>query len=462
MQIKTLAQFEAFLKTRIPTREALFVGEIGLKRAKHFMKLLGNPQNQIEVIHVAGTSGKGSTAHLTSRLLQSQGFRVGLSISPHIFDIRERIQIDNQLPSEKLLLKYFNQILPVIQKMETCRYGGPTYFEILVGLAYHIFAQEKMDYAVIETGLGGRLDGTNTVSSKNKICLLTKIGLDHTEILGNTIAEITKEKVGIIGKQNIVISNWQSVISNRIIVTKCKEKNAVLYFIKPEKNYKLSSSTKTTTVFDFKFNFNQNKKGAWHQLPTTAFFWCHFEKIKLGLIGAHQIENCCLALACLSILADRDKFKIDESKMRSALQKISIPGRLEIRKVGNKFLIIDGAHNLQKMTAFVTSLKIIFPQQKFDFILAFKKGKDFQKMSRLILPIANHVFLTGFSTSNQDGPWNSIASAEIAKHFKKEKFANFSIVKNNQKEIHSIIKQSKKSVVLTGSLYLIGSVYKYL
>ena len=148
--------------------------------------------------------------------------------------------------------------------------------------------------------------------------------------------------------------------------------------------------------------------------------------------------------------------------MRSALQKISIPGRLEIRKVGNKFLIIDGAHNLQKMTAFVTSLKIIFPQQKFDFILAFKKGKDFQKMSRLILPIANHVFLTGFSTSNQDGPWNSIASAEIAKHFKKEKFANFSIVKNNQKEIHSIIKQSKKSVVLTGSLYLIGSVYKYL
>ncbi len=169
MQIKTLSQFEAYLKTRIPTREALFVGDLGLQRAKYFMRLLGNPQNKLKVIHIAGTSGKGSTAYLTSQLLQSQGFRVGLSISPHIFDIRERIQINNQLPTEKLILGYFNQILPTIEKMEKCRYGTPTYFEILVGLAYYIFAKEKLDYAVIETGLGGRLDGTNTVTNKNKI-----------------------------------------------------------------------------------------------------------------------------------------------------------------------------------------------------------------------------------------------------------------------------------------------------
>ena len=106
MQIKTLPQLEAFLKTRIPTREALFVGQLGLRRAKYFMELLGNPQNKLRVIHIAGTSGKGSTAHLASHLLQSQGFSVGLSISPHVFDVRERMQINNQLPSEKLILKY--------------------------------------------------------------------------------------------------------------------------------------------------------------------------------------------------------------------------------------------------------------------------------------------------------------------------------------------------------------------
>ena len=444
MQIKTLTQFEAYLKTRIPTREALFVGQLGLKRAKYFMKLLGNPQNQIKVIHIAGTSGKGSTAYLASHLLQSQGFRVGLSISPHIFDIRERIQINNQLPSEKLLFKYFNQILPIVKKMETCRYGAPTYFEIIVGLAYYIFAQEKMDYAVIETGLGGRLDGTNTVDSKDKICLLTKIGLDHTEILGNTIAEITKEKVGIIGKQNIVISNWQSVTSNQIIIDRCKEKNANLYFIKPQKNYSLISSNKTATIFDF--NFAKD----------------NFKNIKLGLLGQHQVENCSLALACLSVLASRDKFAIDESKMRSALQKISIPGRMEIRKIGKTNLIIDGAHNPQKMTAFIASLKIIFPKQNFDFILAFRKGKDFRNILTEILPVADHIFLTDFSLSNQENSSSSTDSKEIASYFKKEKFSNFSIIENNQKEILATIKKGKKSIVLTGSLYLIGSVYGYL
>ncbi len=444
MQIKTLAQFEAFLKTRIPTREALFVGEIGLKRAKHFMKLLGNPQNQLKVIHLAGTSGKGSTAYLTSHLLQSQGFRIGLSISPHIFDIRERIQINNQLPSKKLLLKYFNQILPIVKKMETCRYGAPTYFEIIVGLAYHIFAQEKMDYVVIETGLGGRLDGTNTVANKKKICLLTKIGLDHTEILGNTISEITKEKVGIIHSQNTTINIQQSIGVQNIIQKRCKEKNASLYIIESKENYKLISSTQAETFFDF--NFAKD----------------NFKNIKLGLLGQHQVENCSLALACLSVLASRDKFAIDESKMRSALQKISIPGRMEIRKIGKRYLIIDGAHNPQKMTDFITSLKIIFPQQKFDFILAFKKGKDFRKILTEILPVAEHIFLTDFSLSNQENSSSSTDSKEIASYFKKEKFSNFSIIENNQKEILAAIQKSKKSIVLTGSLYLIGSVYGYL
>lgn len=127
MRIKTLPQFEKFLKTRIPSREALFMGDTGIKRTKYFMRLLGDPQDKMKVIHIAGTSGKGSTAYLMSHLLQSQGFKVGLSVSPHIFNIRERIQIDNELPAEKLILKYFNEILPIISQMEKHRYGAPTY-----------------------------------------------------------------------------------------------------------------------------------------------------------------------------------------------------------------------------------------------------------------------------------------------------------------------------------------------
>lgn len=461
MQIKTMPQFEAYLKARIPTREALFVGDLGLQRAKYFMRVLGNPQNKIKVIHIAGTSGKGSTAYLTSHLLQSQGFRVGLSISPHIFDIRERLQINNKLPSKKLILKYFNQILPTILKMEKCRYGMPTYFEILVGLAYYIFAQEKIDYGIIETGLGGRLDGTNTVTNKNKICILTKIGLDHTEILGNTLAKIASEKAGIIQNQNAVISHQpassadrSSVTINQLIVTKCREKSATLYLIKPRKNYQLITSTQAGTFFDFTYAVDGS------ELSSETIL--NFKNIKLNLLGFHQVENCSLALTCLSLLSKRDKFPINEKKMRIALQKISIPGRMEIRKNGKNFLIIDGAHNPQKMTTFITSLKLIFPDQKFDFILAFKKGKDFKRILKKILPLANHVFLTSFSTSNQDDHWSSVNNAEIANYFKKEKFKNFSIIKNNEAEVLAAIQSSKKSIVLTGSLYLIGSVYAYL
>ncbi|NTV41602.1 MAG: hypothetical protein HGA61_05025 [Candidatus Moranbacteria bacterium] len=460
MEIRTLSQFEAFLKTRIPTREALFVGDLGLKRAKYFMHLLNNPQNKLKVIHIAGTSGKGSTAYLTSHLLQSQGFRVGLSISPHIFDIRERIQIDNRLPTEKMILKYFNQLLPAIKKMEKCPYGTPTYFEILIGLAYHVFAEEKLDYAIIETGLGGRLDGTNTVTNKNKICLITKIGLDHTEILGNSIAKIANEKAGIIQNKNTVISSQSSTTSKRIIISRCQEKNATLHFIGPRKNYRLVSTTRTGTIFDF--NFSTNEKNHICQNPTTAFFWHNFKKIELGLIGSHQIENCSIALACLSILSERDKFIINETAMRSALKKIQIPGRMEIRKIDKTPLIIDGAHSPQKMKALIKSLEKIFPGQKFDFILAFKKSKDFKEMLRKILPTADHVFLTGFSTSNQDNFWNSVDNSEISTFLRKESFNRFSIIQNNRKEILSTIKKSKKPVILTGSLYLIGSVYGYL
>lgn len=424
------------------------MGNIGLERAKHFVKLLGNPQDKIKVIHIAGTSGKGSTAHLMSHILKSQGFSVGLSISPHIFDIRERMQVNNALPSEKLILKYFNQILPAILKMEKCKYGMPTFFEINVALAFFMFAEEKLDYAVMETGLGGTLDATNTVSSKNKICIITKIGLDHTEILGNTIAKIASEKAGIIQKQNLVISqkssDRSSVTGNQVIRSRCDEKNAELYTIEPAINYSSISTAPRETVFNF--NFQKT----------------NLQEIKLGLVGKHQTENCALALTCLSILSERDKFQIEEKALRKSLEKISIAGRFEIKKIGKNKVIIDGAHNPQKMDAFTSNLSAIFPNQKFVFLLAFKKGKDFKQMMNKIIPLADKILLTGFSTTGMDNYWNSIDNKEISEFLKSQKFKNFEIIDNKKTNLAKIIKQQKKPVIITGSLYLIGSIYPFL
>ncbi len=489
LKVNSLQQFEDFLKTRVPTRDALFMGDIGLKRAKYFMKLLGNPQNKLKVIHIAGTSGKGSTAYLTSHVLQSQGFKVGLSISPHIFDIRERMQVfcsttasqtattngghANALLSEKLILKYFNQILPAIRKMESCKYGAPTFFEINVGLAFFMFAKEKIDYAVMETGLGGTLDATNTVSSKNKICIITKIGLDHTEILGKTIAKIAEQKAGIIGKQNTTINIQQSARAQKIIKERCIDKKSQLFTIKQEKNYYTTSSTPIKTVFDFNFKSPnchpelvsgsikmRNQRGILKQVQNEKSLI--LKKVRLGLIGKHQAENCSLALACLAIASERDDFNINEKALRFSLESISIPGRMEIRKIEKQNVIIDGAHNPQKMEAFTTNLAAIYPNQKFTFLVAFKKSKDFKNILKKIIPLADKILLTNFSTSGMDNHWSSVDNKEIATFLESQNFRNFSVIPNNYSQIIKSIKESKKPVAITGSLYFIGSVFHYL
>jgi len=470
MKIDNLKQFEKFLKSRIPSREALFVGDLGLKRAKYLMRLLGNPQNKIRVIHVAGTSGKGSTVHLLSHLLQSQGFSVGMSISPHMFDIRERFQINNKLTDEKIVLKYFNQILPKILQMEKCKFGMPTFFEINIALAYYIFAQEKLDYAVMETGLGGTLDATNTVSSKNKICIITKIGLDHTEILGNTLTKIADQKAGIIQKNNIVISTQQAASVRAAVSKKCQQKNARLYFVN-KKNYSIISSTPRETIFNFNYSCHpelvsgsKKASSAPIEIPKRVRKdnTLSLKNIHLGLIGVHQAENCSAALCCLVIASERDDFNINEKALRQSLENISIAGRCEIKKIARQTVIIDGAHNPQKMKSFAENLSAIFPQQKFSFILAFKKGKDFQKMLNQIIPLADKILLTHFSTKNMDNHWSSIDNEEIATFLKSQKFKNFEIINNKHSDILQNVRMSKKPVVITGSLYLVGKIYPYL
>src|SRR3989344_5192458 len=174
---------EALPRTPDPAAEA------GFNRAKQLLSLLGNPQNKLKTIHVAGTSGKGSTAMALSHILVAHGFKVGLTVSPHVYDIRERCQINNRAITTKKFQTYLSQILPVIEKLKK-RTKVPTYFEALVALAFVAFAAEEVDYAIVETGMGGLLDATNTVDRDDKLCLLTKIGYDHTQILGNSLEEI--------------------------------------------------------------------------------------------------------------------------------------------------------------------------------------------------------------------------------------------------------------------------------
>jgi dihydrofolate synthase/folylpolyglutamate synthase len=437
MVLHDFKQAEEFLASHIPkTTSTIFPGEVGLNRAKDFLHLLGDPQERLKIIHVAGTSGKGSTCYLISSLLASQGFKVGLHQSPHLIDVTERFQLNGQIIDKKEFVFYLNKIIPVIEKIKNI-----TYFEILVGLAFYIFNDKKVDYAVMETGLGGWYDGTNVVSRPDKLSVITKIGLDHTAILGTTIEKIALQKAMIIVPKSQVISIYQEPKAEKVIrgVANIKEANV---------------------VFVNRLN-------------------------RLNLIGDYQKENAGLALTAVYYLSLRDKFTIDQKKIKKVFETASFPGRFDVRKINNKTVIFDGAHNPQKMDAFIGSLVKKYPRKKFNFLLAFKKGKDYQAMLKIILKNvhppssrkshdygeASKIILTSFLTKNQDmingseepevisNQLNQLNRPQPVKSVGNKNFCSVEIIPDLKKAWREILKEDG-IIVVTGSLYLVGEIFK--
>ncbi len=423
MIIRTFKQAEQFLALHIPNNsQQRFPGEVGLERAKCLLHLLGDPQNKLKIIHVAGTSGKGSTCYLISSLLESQGFKVGFHQSPHLTDVRERFQTGNQIISKKEFIFYLNKIIPMVNMVGKTFHGSLTYFEILVGLAYLIFSDKKVDYAVMETGLGGWYDATNVVSRPDKLAVLTKIGFDHTNILGKTIKEIALQKAMIINEKSQAISIDQEPSVKKVFEKVAKEKKAKIIFV--------------------------GRDGA---CPVCTF--------KMGLIGDYQKENAGLALAVVNFLSKRDGFLIDQKKAVRVFEKAHFPGRFEIKNIKGKTVIFDAAHNPQKMAAFTKALIKKYPGRKFNFLLAFKSGKDYKKMLKIIIPWADSITLTSFFTENQDMINLSEKPTMIGQQLRKIGFNNFTVIPSTQKA-WEIILNKKEPIVVTGSLYLIGEIYK--
>ena len=443
MLIKTFKQSEQFLAFHIPkTSVTTFPGELGLARAKYFLHLLGDPQEKIKVIHVAGTSGKGSTCYLINRLLVSQGFKIGLHQSPHLTDVRERYQINGQIISENEFINYLNRILPIIKMVGMTFHGQLTYFEILIGLAFLIFSEKKVDYAIMETGLGGRYDGTNVVMRKDKLSVLTKIGLDHTNILGKTIEKIALQKAMIINKNSQAISISQDPEAEKIIKKVTKNKEAKIYFV----GFSSSPRRRGSRNMDSRLRGNDSIESLTKNL---------------NLIGDYQMENASLALAAVNYLSQRDKFIIDKKTINKVFETADFPGRFDIKKINDKIVIFDGAHNPQKMDAFIGSLIKKYPNERFNFLVAFKKGKDYRDMLPMIIPWAKTIVLTSFYTEDQDMINVSEEPDKIESdiiRYNRIKLETKTIP--NLKKAWKFILTKREPIVVTGSLYLVGEIFK--
>lgn len=411
-RIHNLSEANELLMSYVPQVKELLGKDITLVRMKPLMTLLGNPQEKLNIVHVAGTSGKTSTCYYIAELLRLSGQKVGLTVSPHIDSVTERVQINGKPISDELFCKYLTNFLSITERLEI----KPTYFELLMAFAYWVFDQEKVNYAVIETGLGGLHDASNVVINPNKICVITDIGIDHTHVLGKTLVEIANQKAGIIHKSNQVFMNNQPTEIMYVFETTTKQKRA-------------------------KLNVLSNINLPFVDLPK-------FQK-----------RNWLLAEMVYCFVQSRDLLPVlDKTKLMSSTN-LSIPARMDTRQTNNHILIMDGAHNEQKTTAFVDSYKAQYKEQKADILIGLKEGKEYKTVLPKLKEICNKLIVTGFELT-QDTPFKSIDPDIIAKQATEIGFNNVVTINDPIDAYNKLNSSEQKILIITGSFYLISIIRK--
>ena len=408
----SFAEAETIITNAVGNTQRL-KADYNLDRMQKIMLVLGNPQDKVKVVHVAGTSGKTSTSYFIASLLQMNGKKVGLTVSPHIESIRDRVQINLVPLSEQHYAEYFAEFWQIVEPTHI----ELTYFEILVAFAYWVFAKEEVDYAVVEVGLGGLLDGTNVVMREDKVCVITDIGFDHVAILGNTLPEIAAQKAGIIQQNNLVLTYEQDPQIMEQITTRVGVKKAHLEIAAPE----VSSDLQTAV---------QN-------LPL------------------YQQHNWQLAYSVWMAIKELDNLN-DLSNDQLAKTMITVPGRQEVYENNGKTIILDGAHNPQKAEALAASLAQKYSGQKFALGLAIKEDKDYQATLGILLPLATKVIATKLMGS-QDILFNSVATEKIADVCEKYSLP-FGYKEDHQEFLNALLDQPDEFVLITGSLYLVSSI----
>ena len=322
--------------------------KVGLDHTNELLKAIGNPHEKLKLIHIAGTNGKGSTCSILSSILIEHGFKVGLYTSPHLKKFNERIQINGHQISDDRIASFFKDKRELIKSIES------TFFETTTAMALDYFCKESVDYAIIETGLGGRLDSTNVISPI--VCGISSISMDHTDILGDTIEKIAMEKAGII-KNNIPILTFEQQDKVlRILSQVSKEKRSPLNIVRDE-DINIIRSDKHGTLFSY-LNF----------------------KINLPLIGRHQVKNCSLAIALSQTVLGES---LDISKINSAVFKTKWKGRLEILNK-SKNLFYDVGHNYEGIAAMIESISALHPDKKLIGLFSIKSDKNLDKICELI------------------------------------------------------------------------------
>jgi dihydrofolate synthase/folylpolyglutamate synthase len=346
-----------------------------LRRMEKLLQPLGNPHLGTRTVHIAGTKGKGSTAAMISQTLFAAGYRTGLFTSPHLHTLRERIRINGSMISETDFATLVTELKPIVESVnKQAAFGELTTFEILTAVVFNYFKKNRVDFQVLEVGLGGRLDATNVV--KPDVCVITSISLDHTDILGNSVAKIAAEKAGIVKSGCIVVNAPQADEAAHIIEQVCHQQRAKLIQVGQDVTWHKTGgdlNRQTLTVF--------TKSG-------------HYD-LTIPLLGDYQLENAAAALAVIEALVSLGA-DISSQSIARGFSHVSWPGRLQILN-REPMVVVDGAHNAYSMNKLVGAVKQYFEYKRCFVIFGTSCDKDISGMAQELQPLGNHIIITSSS-----------------------------------------------------------------
>ena len=356
----------------------------GLDRIKELMEFMGNPQNDMKYIHIAGTNGKGSTAAMLAAVLTRAGYKTGLYTSPHIYRFNERMQINGEMISDEEICELADYIKPFTEKMSQ----APTEFELISAFGFEYFKRKKCQIVVLEVGLGGRMDSTNIIPSP-EVAVLTAIGLDHTGVLGNSLTEIAREKAGIIKAGCHAVIYRQEEDVEQVFIDKCREVGATYHLCQPEEVIRRSIDWDRQRV-DYK----------------------EYKDLEVPLTGSYQINNLSMVLKTVEILNEKG-YNIGAGVLKEGLASVKWPCRFEVL-MKNPVFIIDGAHNPQGIEATAESLRLHSGDRKIIFVIGVMADKDLDTMIPAIADLAGE-----FIAVTPDYPGRAMDAKILKEHLDK-------------------------------------------
>lgn len=395
-----------------------FSGKPGVGRVKKMLALLGNPERRGVYVHVTGTNGKGSVAAMVSSIGRAAGYKVGLFTSPHLHKYNERIKVGGWDISDKDFVFYVEKVRKVLRKN---REIPPVIFEVLTVVAFLYFADQKVDLAVLEVGLGGRYDATNVI--KKSVGVITNIDLEHKEILGPTRAKIAFQKAGIIKRKSTVIVGEQNKKLQAVFQKEAAWNKATILTLKPR------------DIHALKFDINGQD-----------FDFQNLRKLHIPLLGRHQLDNAVLAILA-TLALNENGLTISEKDIRAGLRTVHWPLRLE-RVHSNPDIILDSGHNLHGIRAVAKTVDQVFLKKGRILILGCSKNKPYKEMAKILAELSGVIIVTKAKYHGADPK----EIAEIIKNPRKKIF-----VTRNVKESILLAKKmaQKKSLILVlGGLYL--------